>query len=157
VVSSFKTGDEGNYNVDNVLRSLGELEKIGESKKHNSNNNASSNSNSGSTNGNKTSNGNNNNGSSNSKLPNGKHVVNGNGKTRRKSNDKGADVDDKKLTSDDEASTDASSNYSSAAELNHLPDTFTAKNVVLIDEADLKRQTSRCDLIFSLTISEAGF
>lgn len=141
MVSSFNTGDESNYNVDSVLRSLGELEKTGEGKKHNnssSSNNASNNSSS-TTNGSKTSNG------SSGKLLNGKHAVNGNVKARRKSNDKNADVDadDKKSTSDDEASTDASSNYSSAAELNQLPDTFTAKNVVLIDEADLKRQSSR--------------
>ena len=128
MLNSFNTGEEGNYSVDKVLKSLGELEKTVESKKtSNSGNNSSS------TNSNKATNG-----SCNS----GTKMINGNGKIRRKSGDKAADVDDKKSTSDDEASTDVSSNYSSAAELN-LPETLTAKNVVLIDEADLKRQSSR--------------
>jgi hypothetical protein len=150
VVNTFKveSNDNGDsYNVDNVLQSLGELEKVDKKGNRNSNN--------------KTSNGNSNkNGSSNGNVFNGSHNNNGNAsRGRQKSNEKPTeDIGDKKSTSGDENEEDNTSesggadgsliisptsrDYSSTVEFNHIQESF-AKNVVLVDESDLKRQVSR--------------
>ena len=100
VLKSFKVESNGSadsYSVDTVLKSLGELEKVAD-KKHGK-----------------------------SKMANGKAtVVNGthhnNNGGVAKSGDRSDEklIGDKKSTSDDEASTDVSSNYSSTVEFNHI-------------------------------------